>query len=102
MLDIGAESREELTANKTELEAEIKVLQKQLAAYSDTDPTELERKKKDIERFKAEAEQWTDDIYTIERWFKKMVQDDEALKGLRMSMYGDELDEEEGILKELT
>ena len=101
MLDIGAESREDLTANKTELESEVKGLQKQLAAYSDTDPTELERKRNEIERFKAEADQCTDDIYTIEGWFKKTFQDDEALRNLRVSLYGDELDVENGVLKEL-
>ena len=41
MLDAGAESREELTARQTTLEAEVRTLQKLLAAFSDIDPTEL-------------------------------------------------------------
>ena len=101
MLDNGAESREELVASKSTLETEVKALQKQLTAYSDNDPTELERKNNDIVQFKSEAEQCTDDIYSMEGWFKSNGQDEEAIKGLRMMLYGDEVDEEEGILKEL-
>ena len=101
MLDNGAESREELMTAKSELENEVKVLQKQVAAYSDNDPTELERKVNEIAQLKNDAEQYTDDIDSMESWFKKMGQDKEAIKALRMSLYGDELDEEEGILKEL-
>ena len=101
MLDNGAESREDLMAGKADLEAEIKGLQKQLFAYSANDPTEIERKKNEAGQYKIEAEQYTDDIYLMEGWFKKMGHDEEVLKGLRMMLYGDELDEEEGILKEL-
>ena len=100
MLDNGAESREDLMTSKSALEAEVKALQKQLAAYSDNDPTELERKRKETVQFKMEAEQCTDDIYSMEGWFKKMGQDEEGMKRLRAMFYGDEMDEE-GILKEL-
>ena len=101
MVDNGGESREDLVASKSELDEEVKALQKQLAAYSDTDPTELERKKKEIETFKDEADQYTDGIYAMEGWFKKMGQDEEGMKEMRLGMYGDEVDEEEGVLKEL-
>ena len=102
LLDSGAESREESMASEAKLEGEVKGLQTQLAAYSDNDPTELERKKREIEEFKNEAEHCTDDIYSMEGWFKKIGgYDEEAIKGLRMMFYGDELDEEEGVLKEL-
>ncbi|KAK5122452.1 hypothetical protein LTR85_004036 [Meristemomyces frigidus] len=101
MLDSGGESREELTATKAELDAEVKMLQKELAAYSDEDPTELERKKKESQSFRAEAEQYTDEIDSMEGWFKNIIPDEEGMKMLRMSMYGDEFDAEEGMLKEL-
>jgi chromosome segregation ATPase len=97
----GGKSREQLLASKAELDKEVKGLQKELAAYSDTDPTELERKKKGIEVFKGEAEQFTDEIYAMEGWFKKMGLDEAAMKNLRMMLYGDEVDEKEGVLKEL-
>ena len=101
MLDNGGDSREDLVTSRSELDKEVKALQKQLAAYSDTDPTELERKKKEIEAFKGEAEQYTDEIYAMEGWFKKIGQDEDGMKKMRLGMYGDEVDEEEGMLREL-
>lgn len=101
MLENGSESREELMATQATLDFEICELQKQLAAYSDSDPVELERKKSELKQFQKDAEQFTDEIESMESWFKKMVQDPEAMKGLRMSLYGDEFDEEEGALREL-
>lgn len=97
----NGESREDLMVAKSELDNEVKSLHKELAAFSDSDPTELERKKKEIELFKCHAEQFTDEIYSMEGWFKKMGTDEEELKGLRMQIYGDEVDEEDGVLKDL-
>ena len=101
MPDGGSEIREKLMVGKADLEAEVRVLQRQLAAYSDTDPTELECKKEEIEHSKNEAEQYTDDIYSMEAWYKKMGEDEEGMKVLRMTLYGDEVDKEDTILKEL-
>ena len=101
MVENGGESREDLMATKAQLEKEVKALQKELVAYSNNDRTELERKKVEVESFKSEADQYTDEIYSMETWFKKMGQDGEGLKMLRMNLYGDEYDEEEGVLREL-
>ncbi|EMC91213.1 hypothetical protein BAUCODRAFT_28353 [Baudoinia panamericana UAMH 10762] len=100
MLDSGGERRETLVATKTGLEAEVKRLQMELSAYSDSDPTELERKAKDLNGFKAVVGQCTDDIYSMEGWFKSIGQS-EAVQALRVQLYGDELDAEEGMLREL-
>ncbi len=100
MLDEAGESRPELVARKSELEAEIKALQSKLAAYSDSDPTELERKKQEMAAFKHDAIQCTDEVDALEGWFKTGGQE-EALYGLRMELYGDEYDAEEGGLREL-
>ncbi|KAK1079193.1 hypothetical protein LTR33_006592 [Friedmanniomyces endolithicus] len=100
LLDEAGESRPELVARKSELEAEIKALQRELAGYSDSDPTELERKKKEMAAFKHGASQCTDEIDALEGWFKTGGQE-EALYGLRMELYGDEYDAEEGGLREL-
>lgn len=103
MLDSGGESREDLVASKAELDAETKLLRKELAAYSDTDPTELERKRKEVEGLKAEAVQYTDEIDSLESWFKnKGGLDAEGMNMLRRGMYGDDFDEEEGTLRELS
>ena len=101
MLDSGAESRDELTATKVELEKVANELQKQLATYADTDPAEYERKKAEIQRSRKEADEYTDEIYSMEGWFKNMTSD-ESVKLLRAQFYGDELDEEDGVLKDLT
>ena len=102
MLDNGGESREELVAIQGDLEGEMKVLQKELAAYSDDDPTELERKKKEVARLKMEAGQYTDEIDSMEGWFKELMSGDtEQLRNFREKYYGDELDAEEGVLREL-
>ena len=66
-LDNGGESREDFVATKSDLDKEVKALQKQLAAYSDSDPTELERKHKEIEAFKVGAEQYTEMSLTRRR-----------------------------------
>ena len=97
----GGESREELVAVKVELDMEVMGLLKELAAFSDTDPTELERKKTGIEGFKGEAEMFTEEIYAMEGWYRKMGMDEVGLRGLRLMFYGDEVDEEEGVLREL-
>jgi len=102
MLDDAGESREDLVARKVELEGETKQLQKALAAYSDNDPTEIERKLKEVKGFKAEVEVYTDDIYSMEGWFKGAGQDAEGMMRLRTLFYGDELDAEEGMLRELS
>ena len=101
MLDNGAESREELNAAKAELEKGVKNCEKQLAAYSDTDPTELERKKEEMKHFMVDATQCTDDVYTMESYIKRRLGDDLLVKHLRATVYGDELDEEDGVLKDI-
>jgi chromosome segregation ATPase len=100
MLDSGGDSREDVIATKAGLEAELKKLQKELAAYRDSDPTELERKQNETKKLLADAEQYTDEIYSLEGWFSKMA-GDETVKGLKLMLYGDEYDEEEGGLREL-
>lgn len=101
MLDNGGDRREDLEAAKADLTAEIKALATELAAYSDNDPTELERKRVEVQGLRTEAEQYTDEIESMEGWIKAQGQDSEGMKGMRQSLYGDEYDEEEGVLKEL-
>lgn len=101
MLENGSETREELLATQSTLDKEIADLQNQLAAYSDSDPVELERKRLQSQQLKKDAEHYTDDIESMEGWFKKIGLDAETLKMLRVTFYGDEFDEEEGALREL-
>jgi hypothetical protein len=102
MLDQGGDSREDLTAAKAELAAEVKALAKALEAYSDNDPTELERKRAEIKAFKADADICTDDILAMDGWFVSATGGDvETLDRLRLDWYDREFDEETRTLKDL-
>lgn len=98
MLDSGAKSREQLTTAKTGLEQELKEIEKQLKAYSDTDPTEIERKKEETKKFADEVAIYTDEIFSLEGHVKTTM-GLEAVKELQTSLYADEFDEEEGGLR---
>lgn len=101
MQDAGAESREEVTAKKAVLEADLMSLHKELESYKDNDPVELERKRKEAKSMAMEVEQVTDDIYSLEKWFKDNSGGDEGLAAFRMGVYGTEWDTEEYQFKEL-
>ncbi|KAK4985990.1 hypothetical protein LTR50_005582 [Elasticomyces elasticus] len=99
--DNTGDGRDELMEAKTALEIKIDMLKKELHAYSDNDPTELERKKNKATRLKAEAERWTDEVASLEGWFREQGVDGDAMNNMRMEQYGDDFDEEEGGLREL-
>ncbi|KAF2765154.1 Mnd1-like protein [Teratosphaeria nubilosa] len=102
MLDGGGDSREELMSQKAQLEMEVNFLRKELSAYSDSDPTELERKRKEMIVLKGQAEQFTDEILAMEGWLKDVGQvDGEQMLAMKMDWYDGEFDEEEGGLREL-
>ncbi|KAJ9645277.1 hypothetical protein H2199_003283 [Coniosporium tulheliwenetii] len=74
----------------------------ELAGYNENDPVEVERKRHRIAECGREAEKWTEQIQSMEGWFKDQVGGDrEQLTGLKRNFYGDEFDEEEQGLKEL-
>jgi len=101
MLDEGGETREELLGMKKLLQAETEALRRELATYSDNDPTELERKVKEAAEWKVTAEEFTDDIYSMEGWLKDKMGGGEALDAMLQETYGKEYDEEVRGLKEL-
>ena len=101
MLEEGGETREELLSTKKLLEVETDALRRELATYSDNDPTELERKVKEAAEWKATAEEFTDDIYSMEGWLKDKMGGVEALDAMLQETYGNEYDEEVRGLKEL-
>lgn len=101
MLDEGGETREELLSMKKSLEAETEALRRELATYSDNDPTELERKTEDAAEWKVTAEEFTDDIYSMEGWLKDKMGGGEALDAMLQETYGKEYDEDVRGLKEL-
>lgn len=100
MLDNPGESREDLLSVKVEIESELKALQKELATYSDNDPTELERKKEQAKALYKEVDECSDNIYSMEGWVRKQLGDD-AVADLHRNVYGEEYEEDAGGLREL-
>jgi hypothetical protein len=86
---------------KKSLEAETEALRRELATYSDNDPTELEQKVKDAAAWKVATEEFTDDIYSMEGWLKDQMGGGEALDAMLQETYDKEYDEENRGLKEL-
>ena len=89
--------RGELEVRKLCLTEEIGKARKELASYKDNDPTELDNMKKELKADYDFAEMATDDIYSMESWFKKQGAD-EAVKTFPDQYYKplDQWNEEEG------
>jgi hypothetical protein len=80
----------------------LESLHKDLAAYSEHDPIEIDKKTEETQRFRAEAETFTDQILSMEGWLREHTGGDkEQMGNLMRTYYGDEFDEEEGCLREL-
>ena len=95
--DDGA-GRMEMLARYEVLEVEVKNLRGELAGYSECDPAEVVRKKKELEVLKVKAERWTDNIYCLEEYLRDVTGGDrEAVERVRVECYGDEYVEGEGL-----
>jgi seryl-tRNA synthetase len=101
MLDEGGETREELLSLKNSLAAETEAIRRELATYSDNDPTELEKKVDEAAQWKTDTEGLTDDIYSMEGWLKDQLGGGEGLDVMLQETYGKEYDEEVRGLREL-
>ncbi|KAF2090512.1 meiotic nuclear division protein 1, partial [Saccharata proteae CBS 121410] len=102
MLLGGGDGRGELMSRHEELVKELKGLREELATYSENDPVEVDRKRRQIMESRARAEVATEQIQSMEGWFKEQMGGDaEQLLGLKRTYYGDQFDEEEGGLREL-
>ena len=96
------DDRKSLTARQSTLAKELQLLRTELAAYSENDPVEMEKRKELIRKLKVEAEKWTEQIQTMEDWFKKHAAvDREQFLLMKQNWYGDEFDEDEGCLREI-
>ncbi|KAF2281009.1 meiotic nuclear division protein 1 [Westerdykella ornata] len=94
--------RKTLITRHAELTKELEVLRKELAAYSEHDPVEMERKSLETRKFRDDAEKYTDHILSMEGWLKEQMGGDrEQMANIMRECYGDEFDEEEGGLREL-
>jgi hypothetical protein len=85
-----------------DLTKELDKLRTELAAYSEQDPVEVEKKAAETQKARADANNFTDHIYSMEMWIKKQGSGSAADLVLAFKMlYGDEYDEDECGLREL-
>lgn len=90
-------------AVRRQLELETEAIRRELAAYSDNDPAELERKTTEAAGWRVAAEECTDDIYSMEGWLKSAVGGDgEGFAAMLEQVYDKEFDVEGKTLRELT
>jgi hypothetical protein len=94
--------RKTLITKHGDLTKELERLRQDLAAYSEQDPVEMDKKKEETQEFRNRAEKYTDHILSMEGWLKESTGGDkEQLSGILRQCYDDEFDEEEGGLREL-
>jgi uncharacterized membrane-anchored protein YhcB (DUF1043 family) len=102
VLTIPGGDRKTLIAKHTDLAKELEKLRTELAAYSEQDPVEVEKKAAETQKARDEAEKFTDQIYSMESWIKNhFAGDTELLTNVKKMLYGEEYDEEDGGLREL-
>lgn len=93
--------RKALLTKHEDLTKEVEKLRVELAAYSEYDPIELDKKIEDTRRSRAAADKFTEHIYCMEGWLREWVPERESQLLTLKDLYGDEWDEEEGGLREL-
>ena len=94
----GRLEREELMTDHLKGKNEVETLQKELEGYSECDPVEVMKKKKDVEILRLRAERWTDNILMLEQYLMEVTGGNrEALEGTRRMFYGEENVDGEGL-----
>lgn len=94
--------RNSLITKHAGLTKELEQLRQELAAYSEQDPIEVEKKKQEAQNYQAEVDKYTDQILSMECWLKERLSGDaDQMMQTKRLLYGDEFDEDEGGLREL-
>jgi hypothetical protein len=100
-LHVGG-NRKTLITKHADLTKELEKLRTELAAYSEQDPVEMEKKDAETQQSRLDAEKFTDQVLVMQGWLKQTIgQDAENFTNLLKSIYDDEYDEEEQGLREL-
>lgn len=93
--------REALCARKMELEMQLRQLRAEEAEWVDSSssgPGGVAKKKEEVDIWKREALMWTDNIYILEEYLRKLAGGDrELVEGMKRECYGDEYVEGEGL-----
>jgi len=100
MLKDGNRDRKTLLNAHETLLKEITILTRELAGYSDNDPTEILGRAEETRSLKASAEKWTDYLEGVEGLLKSLTSDKTMVIQLMEKICGDEYVAGEG-LKEL-
>jgi len=94
----GGMDRKELLKMKEVLKAEKEKMLTELMGYKENDPTEVLRKKNEMEKLKLGAERWTDNIEELMGYLKKSVGMDKTTIATTMAQVcGDEWVAGEGL-----
>ncbi|KAF2454943.1 meiotic nuclear division protein 1 [Lineolata rhizophorae] len=95
-------SRSALLRLHEELLRSVGELKKELAAYSENDPVEVDKRRARALETKQLAEKWTEQIQSMESWLREATGGDrDQLLAVKRQYYGDEFSEEEEDLREL-
>lgn len=99
-MDTG-DDRQTLITKHADLIKEVAQLRTELAAYSEQDPVEMEKKAAETQKAKMDAGKYTDQIYSMESWLRGVLAGDkEQIDNTLKMLYGDEYDEESESLRE--
>ena len=94
--------RKTLITKHADLTKELEKLRTELAAYSEQDPVEMEKKDAETHQARTDADTFTDQILVMQGWLKQHLGGDaNDFLNLLKSVYDDEYDEEEQGLREL-
>jgi predicted nuclease with TOPRIM domain len=94
--------RKTLITKHADLTRELEKLRTELAAYSEQDPVEMEKKDAETQQARMDTEKFTDQILVMQGWLKQHLGGDaNDFLNLLKSVYDDEYDEEEQGLREL-
>lgn len=96
MLEGGGKDREALLETHGTLLKEMEQLDKELALYSDNDPTEVLRKAEETKKLKHSAMVWTDNIESMESFMASLV-DRAQVADIMKTACGDEYVVGEGL-----
>ncbi|KAK2767561.1 hypothetical protein FQN54_003719 [Arachnomyces sp. PD_36] len=92
------EERASLVVRRGELEAEVARLKAEEEGFRAAGSGGMERMREEIGMWKGEVELWTDNIYMLEEYLKKLAGGDrEVVEAIQRECYGDEYVEGEGL-----
>lgn len=90
--------RKDMFERKLSLESEISELRTEEEARVNGAMGGIDQKEQNIQQFKRETETWTDNIYILEEYLKKLAGGDrEIVESVQKECYGDEYVDGEGL-----